>query len=183
MHLQYLILAHPRCGTGYMSELFRANGIDVGHEVIHTHGTSNWQMAVGAEQYPFPGDCYRRQDVSFDTVIHVLRQPLDAVASIAFTERRSEYFRAQYVNLFGNEFEKAILSLSGWNKIIRAQLPTLTIALPHAAAALWLTTDVPPQNTREHDTLTELQLQSLVSNDIFQLYLQEKEIYNKYFYL
>jgi hypothetical protein len=179
----YLILAHPRCGTGYMAKLFFANGIRIGHEKVKRDGTSNWQMAVQSPEYPFPGDKYRRQDLRVGQIIHLLRDPLPAVASIAYTERRSEYFRAQYVNLLGNEFEKAILSLSGWNKIIRAQMPTYTIALPHAVRVMSFATDVPPANTREHPTLTELQLQSLVSNDIWNIYLQEKEIYTSYMQL
>lgn len=175
MRRDYLITGHPRSGTGYMAQLFTANGYEVGHEVVDRHGTSNWQMLVKAYDYPFPGDPFVRQDIQFAHHWHLLRYPLHIVCSVAFTERRSEWFRAQYVNLYGNEFEKAIQSVWGWNQIAQSQLAWPVIM--ERAAALFGFEDIDPVNTREHDQLTERELQSLVSRENWNLYLVLKHDY------
>lgn len=160
-----------------MSSLFVQNGYDIPHEKMGRHGTSNWQMIVHALDYPFPGDPFVRQDIQFDHHFHVYRDPLLAIESVAFTERRSEYFRERYVNLYGNEFERAVLSLTGWNKMARSQM-AWPVILEDAPQMFGLDYCPGIVNARDHDAITERELQALVSNDIYQLYLIEKQFYN-----
>lgn len=175
MRRPILITGHPRSGTGYMAGLFTSNGYEIGHERIGEYGTSNWQMLVKAYDYPFPGDPFVRQDVQFDFHFHAYREPLRAIESIAFTERRSEWFREMHAVMFGNDFEKAVMSLAGWGKLARSQCALPVVV--ERAAALFGFDEVDRQNERDHDHLTERELQMLVSNEIWTLYQKIKEHY------
>lgn len=177
MNRQYLILGHPRSGTGYMSKLFQANGYDVLHEAMGRHGTSNWQFAVRANEYPFKFDDYRRQDVKFKTVIQVMREPLAAVNSIAYLEGRSEDFRAQYVPLVGNPFERAIMSYYGWHGIIKAQSPDMVLKLETAHVALNFE-PVEIYNHTEHESVSENTLRMIVRDEVWWYYERLKFNYN-----
>jgi hypothetical protein len=175
----YLILGHPRSGTGYMAKLFQANGHDVRHEEMGGAGTSNWQFAVKAEKYPFEVDEYRRQDVSFKSVCHVVRHPLHAINSIAFTEWGSDNFRAQYVPLCGNQFERAIMSYYGWNKLIHSQGPDMTFALEDAKRYLGFEVEVDQYNQRDHENISEYDMKRQCNAVIWEYYICMADFYNK----
>jgi hypothetical protein len=179
MNREFLIIGHPRSGTKYMSDLFIANGFDVQHETIGQHGTSNWQFAVRAEKYPFDVDGIRRQDVEFKTVIHVMRHPLHAINSIAFTEWGSDNFRASFIPLCGNQFERAIMSYYGWNMLIQSQQPDKTIALENAKNSLGFENDVEPSNKREYESLLEYDIKRQCNAVIWEYYIRIADIYNK----
>jgi hypothetical protein len=178
MKRDILITGHPRSGTKYVAELFDWNGINIYHERVGKKGTCNWQMLVKDFDYPFIWDYFVRQDIKFKYHFHIYRNPLECISSIALTERRSEWYREKFVNLYGNDFEKAVLSLSGWNKIARSQM-AMPIILERTKELFGFTELIEIQNEREHDKLTERELQCLVSNDIWQIYLKEKEIYSQ----
>ncbi len=129
--MKYLIIGHPRCGTGFMSKLFKKNGIDVGHEIMGKGGTSDWQYAI-PDAKCFPWTTGVRADHKFDYVIHNIRDPFTAIPSIVFTETPqpkeqswrtvSEHFRRHFVNLPNNNiFDNAARSYLGWNKLITDQ--------------------------------------------------------------
>lgn len=177
MTKDYLILAHPRSGTGYMANLFKLNWIDVGHEVMGESGTSNWQFAVKADSYPYDVDGIRRQDVEFKNVIHVVRKPFDAIMSIAFTEGRSEAFRAQYIPIVGNYLERAVLSYYGWNMLIKSQQPDITCKLENAQTVLEFANASPIVNTREHSTLHEEDFLNSISEETKWYYNKLNEWY------
>jgi glycosyltransferase involved in cell wall biosynthesis len=141
----FLILGHPRSGTGYMAQLFTKLGYPVGHEVYGKHGIASWLFAVDVDRYPQfyfvqsgkpsnnPNDT--RSDFSYKHAIHVIRNPLDTIASTAFTENtmpESLEFRKKHVAIFGNALQQATLSYLGWNKLIEAQRPSLTIRVEDA---------------------------------------------------
>ncbi|NMC62385.1 MAG: hypothetical protein GYA55_04385 [SAR324 cluster bacterium] len=165
-----LITGHPRSGTGYMAKLFSANGYDIGHESLGRNGISAWQFATPINHTIWAVDLHRK-DFEFETVIHVIREPLKCVSSVVCTEQHSESYRARYVNLIGNVFERAVLSVSGWNKLIQSQLPTYTVPLEHAAEIFGFK-DVEITNSRNHPFLEEKQLQELISPDIYAVYLE-----------
>lgn len=168
--MKYLILGHPRSGTKYMSEMFKNNGHDIGHEEMGKDGTSNWQMAVYASEYPYKGkDDFTRIDFEPDVLVHVIRNPIDAISSIAFTEQPSEWFRAKYVPIFGNFVERAILSYVGWNKLITAQKPDIVLPLEKAAKLLKFN-DVKKANERAHYDLKDEQIKEIVSPSIYKLF-------------
>ena len=161
-----------------MSELFKVNGFDVGHEVMGSHGTSNWQFAVKAKEYPFDVDGIKRQDVIFERVYHVIRKPIDAINSIAYTEQRSEDFRAQYVPMVGNAFERAVMSYYGWNKIIAAQMPDYTIQLEWAQSMLHFRNGSAIVNQRKHESIADYELRMNLSPEILWYYEKLNEWYN-----
>ena len=82
--LKYIITGTPRSGTGFMSQLMTSAGIPIGHEMFfgmpghgyyptNAQGDSSW-MAV-----PFIHN--------FDaTVIHIVRNPIDNIASLIHRE-------------------------------------------------------------------------------------------------
>lgn len=176
--MKYLITGHPRSGTKYMSELFKNNGHDIGHEEMGKDGTSNWQMAVYANEYPYKvNDNFTRMDIDFDVLIQVIRNPIDAVSSIAFTEQPSEWFRAKYVSIYGNFVERAILSYVGWNKLILAQNPDYILPLEKAAEILKFN-DVEKANERGHYDLKHEQIKEIVNKDIYELLLRFEAYYN-----
>jgi hypothetical protein len=80
---RFLVVGHPRSGTRYMAELLQAFGYDVKHEAVGNDGTSCWCWSTHDPTPPWaPGP---RREI-FGTVIHVLRHPLHAIASIALTD-------------------------------------------------------------------------------------------------
>ena len=86
--IKYLISGTPRSGTGFMSQLMSSAGIPIGHEMffgmpghgyypINAQGDSSW-MAVPFIQ-------------NFDAiVIHIVRNPLDNIASLIHRNTFSE---------------------------------------------------------------------------------------------
>lgn len=178
MKRDYLILGHPRSGTGYMAKLFQANGFDVGHEIIGTHGTSNWQFAVKTNEYPFAFDEFRRQDIEFSNVFHVIRHPLHAINSIAFTESRSEAFRSKYIPLNGNHLERAIISYYGWNRLIQSQMPDKTFTLDNAQQVLGFKNSTDIYNQREHEWLNEYDIKRQCNAVIWEYYITMAHFYN-----
>lgn len=80
-----------RCGTKYVAELFTANEIDIGHEVCGLDGCSSHQFVYNADWhwlamglpvgYVHLGE--HRSDYEFKHVIHLVRNPLTCIPSIA----------------------------------------------------------------------------------------------------
>lgn len=140
--MKYLILGHPRSGTGYMAKLFQLNGLDVGHEIMGKNGQSNWQYAIPNDKC-FPWTKGVKSDYNWDIIIHVVRDPFTAISSIAFTEtpysnekswkQISDQFRNKYLNLPNtNRFDRAVVSYIGWNNLIKIQNPDYLINLETA---------------------------------------------------
>lgn len=79
-----------RCGTQYISNLFTANGIDIGHELVGVDGVASHFFAYDADWHWFAmgqpvgyihlGE--HRSDYTFENIIHVVREPLACIASI-----------------------------------------------------------------------------------------------------
>ena len=181
MNKKILILGHPRGATKFISKLFIANGIDLQHEKMGKDGTVNWQFAVKADYYPYTFDS-KRQDYEFEKIYHIIRKPIDSINTIVRVEKASEFFRKKYVNLYGNDLEKAILSYSAWHKLIHSQLPDITFKPKKAKEIFSFAVDVPNNigGTGNHsDYINEKELQQLVSKEIFEIYIESKEIFNK----
>ncbi len=178
MNRDYLILGHPRSGTGYMAKLFQANGFDVRHETIGEHGTSNWQFAVKAKEYQFPSDEFKRQDIDFKNIFHVIRHPLHAINSIVFTEQRSEGFRNLYIPLCGNKFERAVMSYYGWNMLIQSQMPDKTFTLDNAQKVLGFANSTKVYNQRDHECMDEYEIKTECNAVIWEYYICMAHFYN-----
>lgn len=66
--MKLIVIGCARSGTGYISTFFKANGLDVGHEVEGKNGTSNhWKTFQNHDAYDF--------------VLHQVRHPLKTIAS------------------------------------------------------------------------------------------------------
>lgn len=77
---KFLITGHSRSGTGYMSELMKSLGYDVGHEKYGEDGISSWVHAHPTLTVPW----YRtksRSGLGFEKVFHVVREPMDVISS------------------------------------------------------------------------------------------------------
>jgi len=183
--MKYLIIGHPRCGTGFMSKLFKHNGLDVGHEVKGENGTSDWQYAIINDKC-FPWTPGLRKDHKFDIVIHNLRDPFTAIPSIVFTETPnvgeqswrtvSEQFRRKYVRFSDkNVFDNAAHSYLGWNKIIESQnISNHIVRIEHVMEDLIIDEIKEPLgdkkvNARQHQDMTKEQWLEISPNILTEL--------------
>lgn len=142
-----LVTGHPRSGTGYMSVLLQKYGLDVGHEVMGRDGISSWTFAnLNATKIPrWTKDDAVPSDYDFIHRIHVLRNPVDCVSSIRYTEDincKSFLYRMAYVTKAGfdvfklNRIEHTVASYCVWNNLIRNTKPNLTLVLESAELPL-----------------------------------------------
>ena len=183
--MKYLIIGHPRCGTGFMSKLFKKNGLDVGHEVMGENGTSDWQYAIPNNKC-FPWTNGVREQYTFDVIIHNVRDPFTAIPSISFTETPnfgeqswrtvSEGFRRQYVQLTDtNIFDNAARSYLGWNKIIESQnIRNQVVRIEHAMEDIELeeineSLGDRKVNSRQHQDMTKEQWMQISPNMLTEL--------------
>lgn len=144
-NLDFLILGHPRSGTGYMYKLFNSLGFDIKHEMIGKDGMSCWTFAADKANHLFGADGsiinISRQDIIFKHLIHNVRNPFDVINSVYFTEARthSQVFRLYHAtpsittNLEvknksnSDVLNETILSVIRWNRMIEKLNPNLTV--------------------------------------------------------
>lgn len=174
-----LIVGHPRCGTGFMRELFVNLGYKIGHETIDEDGTSNWCYAI-ADEVCFDWIKYPRSHFEFETVIHCIRDPFKAIPSIVYTETcyisnpnnwgwnnvyKSTEFRFRHLNIDYKDYivNQAIRSYLGWNKLIEEMNPFITVRVEHPINDIKEKYNIPQSfelpsrstNARIHDNLTK----------------------------
>lgn len=135
--LQVLGVGHPRGGTAFASKYLQNKyDLAVGHERNWPNGNVSWLLAPmlnreTTRSVPF-GHSYR-DDVSYDIIVHIIRNPFTSIGSIMDENDRSDYhqnlsycYRRDVINdLFGvdidacdSEEEKAALSYLFWHKMI-----------------------------------------------------------------
>jgi hypothetical protein len=140
-----LLVGHPRCGSGYMAQLLRSFGLDVGHGRMGSDGISSWMFAVEDEQNPYAAGplAVSRRDKCFGQVIHFVRDPRSAIPSIVRENRHSQVsyaFRRKHIlATFGIDLatgrtaiESALMSYIHWNKLIEAQPVDLRVRIEDA---------------------------------------------------
>lgn len=137
--LKFVITGHPRSGTGYAAALCRANGLDVGHERLRPDGISSWMWAAGRVDVPW-GDPPGAEGPGWQDAhcVYLVREPVELVASVAFTERASEAWRMEVLGRYRldyNAVELAVLSIHGWHAMGQ-EMGFAPVALP--SFALWL---------------------------------------------
>lgn len=166
-----LVVGHPRSGTGFMSRLLQAFGLSIGHERMQEHGISSWMQAGRATAGVWNWS-------RFGDVLHVVREPLSVISSMAFTVLP----KPSVIERMGREIaipreagpvEQACHTYLGWNKLIDSRQPRMRVRVEEAPAIirqflrerrLLLTPDVavklPPANynTRPHRTLSAAEL-------------------------
>ena len=148
-HRRFLITGHPRTGTGYSAGLLRQLGFDIGHECSGEDGLSSWMFAVDAEVYPFSGDhlSSTRRHLAWDYLLHVVRDPVTAIPSIirdsnwsnqSYNFRRAHILASNGIDLdqYESVFERAVVSLMQWTRIIQDLRPDCWFRLEDGHEAL-----------------------------------------------
>ena len=77
----FLVIGHPRGGTGYSSKLFKTFGFDIGHETMGSTGISSWCF-VTPDGYNAWGDCNKRNEYNFKWIFRAVRNPLNVINSL-----------------------------------------------------------------------------------------------------
>lgn len=149
-----------------MAALCQLMGLDVGHERVGKDGCSSFQFAVNTKRVIFhSAEGHKgREHYEFDRIIHVVRHPLDVIASTAFTDMNGAIeWQSGFVPVMLHEgkVRQAIQTWLGWNELIEMQtqerirvedadteLPRLLACEPPQ--------DTPPKdyNGRQHDSLS-----------------------------
>lgn len=126
-----LAVGHPRTGSGYISALLSAYGIDAGHEEMGKDGIVSWMFSVYDWSNPFYVNKYAKSRYysNFDHIIMFARDPYTALPSI-IRENNASYesyiFRQKHilenlnsnVDLIDSDLEKAIEIYLLWTKLV-----------------------------------------------------------------
>jgi len=164
--MKFLIICHPRSGSSYAASLLKNNGYPVGHEKMEDNGISSWYWASMDTNPPFSA-CPYDPDFSPDLTIHIIREPLPCIASVAFTESTTESYRSEFVEIPSDLLlKRAATSISNWNILCQQMNPDYTIKTESLASELGLILnhhieDIPPQNTRPHPVIHERLVSSI----------------------
>jgi len=162
-------------------------GYDVGHEVLRADGVSAWTWAVRSTNIPNWGSPVIDTDntaYGFNNVIQVVRHPLKCLASVLYTDQpnvEALRYRQRYCLIQGNDYEKALMSVVGWNKLVKALKPDAIIKVEEARVKLaeYLNTNpvkkeqkVKRVNSRSHPGVTLKELKTNVSPNLFAAFEQ-----------
>lgn len=148
-HRKFLVVGHPRTGTGFAASLMRQLGLDIGHETDGSDGVSSWMMSVDDPENPWAGHpiASSRSRLHWDFCVHPVRKITDAIPSIMREDQYapvSKDFRRRHilklcgVDLAGckSDFEHAVQSLVCWSRIIHATRPDLHFRIEEDAEIL-----------------------------------------------
>jgi hypothetical protein len=78
-HRQILVIGCARSGSQYMTQLLKAQGLDVGHEQMGSAGCVSWLMTADTDTAPW-GPLSR--DYTFDHIFHQVRDPVKVIQSL-----------------------------------------------------------------------------------------------------
>ena len=139
---EFLCIGHPRCGTTSISYYLKQMGHNVGHENMDSNGVSSWMLAVEDNTYPY-GNVREKFRYYFKNIIHVIRNPFDAIPSIILENKYSKpsyNFRKKHIKQLLNidlpdldfqnisiatEIQIAIKTFVYWNKICELCKPNV----------------------------------------------------------
>lgn len=136
-HRQFLIVGHPRCGTGFAASVFRQCGLDIGHERDGSAGLSSWMFVVDDEvPYASAAIARRRAALVWDWLVLVVRDLATAVPSVmrdnlhappSFNFRRKHILQKMGIDIAEaqSNFERALLSILYWTEIADALNPAV----------------------------------------------------------
>ena len=144
--MRKVVLGFPRSGTGTMAHIH-----NLGHEFWNENGTSDWRLVPS----------YKKEKE--DYIIHVVRNPLDVIASNLFT------IRTDSLNLISKGLDKGyisiirtiVLGLIEWTKIIEKLKPDEIIKVE--------TLSIIRNYRGEHPKLSWKDLSYLPEEDIIEL--------------
>lgn len=115
-----LIIGLPRNGSTFISQAFRLNGIDVGHESIGKDGISSWVLASKSD-IEYLGPTYNQVLKKYDNQVnlfHQIREPIQTISSITTISNKSWRYVENYVDLKRSNslLHKSMIFWLEWNK-------------------------------------------------------------------
>lgn len=188
--LAWLVIGHPRSGTGTAAKVFQKCEVDVGHEYSGAGGISSWMYAVASDKVPFhPEDENRgRNHYTFESVIWIVRHPRDLFSSVVETECRvgvalnGHRWRARHVDidLSAPIPVQAAQSILGWSELCRSQADyTLRVERAHLTipALLGLSPlDPVRENKRSHREWSWSEIEDALPDQLYRA-LQQLSIF------
>jgi len=119
----FLVTGCGRSGTKYTSTVLRSCGLDMPHEKVGKDGSvsSVWAIDLKAEQYYKPHSCGSRS--LFSTVLHQIREPLSAIASITTGRIDGIRWLQKHIPLYfeGDRIKWAVEYWLYWNQLCEDQ--------------------------------------------------------------
>ena len=165
-----IVLGFPRSGTGYIAKYLQAYEFDVGHEKLGKNGTSDWRLVPG----------YTKKNNDF--LIHVVRYPLNVIASNAYTARMEsmEIIRKTCDSPPTTILQVIINGCIWWNDTITTYKPDIVINVEQTSEQFkleGLKGDLPPTNynTRPHPKIEWWHLERLKNYTLTRLKKMMKE--------
>jgi hypothetical protein len=169
-----IIIACPRSGTTYISELFQLNNIDIKHECIGEDGISSWTLVGQDDESPWgPSFKYTMETFKDNQVeiYHQVRHPLDVISSMTTLKNVSFKYVQKHIPIENEDSQllKCMKFWYYWN--IKAETMTdKRYKLNDAKEYFGFNNDLDNKkvNSRDHKNYT--------FND---LYVEDKELTNK----
>ena len=185
-----LVVGHPRSGTGYMAKTLSSNNILLGHECMNRDGISSWMFAARSDKVPYTSDNSVPSQYIFDNIIHVVRNPLDVIASMAYSvlpdDKVLNYMENYiYIDQQEDHIVTAVRTWIGWNRLISALHPNIIIQVERAFDKLESFLDVKlpirstskKYNTRKHKKIDAKKIRYFCGKNLFTLLEKEANIY------
>lgn len=124
--MKTLITGHGRSATGYMAKLMQAAGLDIGHEILGKDGVSSWLHIAPGGSVTWAGEI---EAVNYDHIIHVVRNPLDVIASAQTLRDESWLYMERVIGrrLPTDKVERAMTTYLEWNRLIDQHGPSLRV--------------------------------------------------------
>jgi len=113
----FLITGCGRSGTKYTSVVLKACGLDVEHERCGKDGAVSGFWAIDAPEYPAYTKHGKRPE--FDVILHQVRHPLNAIASMMTARPKSWEWVCKFTTLerVENKVEQAANYWLFWNEL------------------------------------------------------------------
>ena len=161
--MKLLVTGCGRSGTAFASRWLRERGLDVGHERSGEHGIVSWCLAACEKDWRCipPATRMAKLDLpswhgevswrdEYTAIVHLVRSPLDAIASATTIGAESWEWIAQHIELDPgwSPLKKAATYWLRWNQLaeqmadVRVQVETVRHSMPR------------PVNARVHDRVT-----------------------------
>jgi len=135
--VKLLVTGCPRSGTTFVARVLQRLGLDVRHEDTGPDGAVSFALTVDDDEYPRGHKGPRRSATKFDVLVHLVREPLATISSMATMPELLPWF-ARHLDLAAWEPLDRLIDRGaganlfahiwcGWNDLIEAQRPALRV--------------------------------------------------------
>ena len=148
-HRHFLIVGHPRCGTGFTAKFLQQMGFDIGHEKDGLDGLASWMFAVdGPVPCALSQIAERRETLSWNKLVMPVRDIRTAIPLIMHENifsPPSYDFRRKHIlawsgydlNELADNFHRAVVSFLSWCRMVEELKPALVFRIEHDAFRLY----------------------------------------------